>query len=236
MTQPTLHSPFTPALSLQTERVAPVPFHFFTASYLTRIHNQSATDLNELLAGIDTVTDASIFCHTFQTLGEHHFLTEGFSNDFAQWVLTSLNRPILAEWMGGIDIRDYVSLGGIRDDLRRLIVDYCDTWPHHADVPAFEPFYFSEGLEVTEPLGLRAFNLGEFRDCFAALNHSSLYYHLIFSRIRLQLRTNDFSEWLAGCLGLEDLARRVNRVDIYTDTLEGIRDKILHWVDKELAR
>jgi hypothetical protein len=217
------------------KRVAKVPFRFMTASYLIRIHNQTAENLVELLAGIDQATDASIFCHTFQTLGEHHFLTEGFSNDFAQWVLASLNRPVLAEWLGGIDIRDYVSLAAIRDDLKRLIASYCEAFPRQAEIAAFEPFYFSESIEVTEPLGIEAVTLAEFRDCFASLSHSSLYYHLIFSRIRLHLSTNDFSEWLSGCLGLDDLARRINRADIYTDTLEGIREAVLGWIDKDLA-
>ncbi len=235
-TKPKLRTPVAhpPTLVAQPERTPPVPFHFCAASYLTRIHNQTAKDLSELLAGIDQVPDASIFCHTFQTLGEHHFLTEGFSNDFAQWTLASLNRPVLAEWLGGIDVRDYISLAEIRADLRRVVAGYCDSWPQHAHIAAGEAFHFSESIEVTVPLGLEAFSLAEFRDCFAALSNSSLYYHLIFSRLRLQMRTNDFSEWLAGCLGLDDLARRVNRLDIYTDTLDGIREKMLQWIDREL--
>ena len=66
---------------------APQPFQFVTAAYLTRIENQRAMTIHELLACLDQASDAAIFYHTFQTLGQHHFLTEGFSNDFAQWVL-----------------------------------------------------------------------------------------------------------------------------------------------------
>src|SRR5579862_9770391 len=64
---------------------AETPFEFFTVSYLTRIGNQSACTLNEFLTGLQECSDASIFHHTYQTLSSHHFLTEGFSNDFAQW-------------------------------------------------------------------------------------------------------------------------------------------------------
>ena len=66
---------------------AQTPFNFFTVSYLTRIGNRAAWTLSEFLAGLEHCSDASIFHHTFQTLSSHHFLTEGFSNDFAQWVL-----------------------------------------------------------------------------------------------------------------------------------------------------
>jgi hypothetical protein len=76
------------------------PFKFATASYLVRIGREEATTLLELLKGIETCTDASIFYHTFQSLGPHHFLTEGFSNDFAQWLLASSNRHALVAAMG----------------------------------------------------------------------------------------------------------------------------------------
>ena len=69
--------------------VAEGPFEFFTVAYLTQIGNYSAGTLGELLNGLEHCSDASIFHHTYQTLGSHHYLTEGFSNDFAQWVLAS---------------------------------------------------------------------------------------------------------------------------------------------------
>lgn len=60
------------------------PFQFATASYLVLIRNQEASNPLELEHGIGTCSNASIFYHTFQGLGRHHFLTEGFSNDLAQ--------------------------------------------------------------------------------------------------------------------------------------------------------
>ena len=45
------------------------PFEFFTVAYLTRIGNQSASTPAELLSGLEHCSDASIFHHTFQTLG-----------------------------------------------------------------------------------------------------------------------------------------------------------------------
>ncbi len=96
------------------------PFQFVAVSYLTRICNQTATTLAELRDGLEKCSDASIFYHTFQSLGRHHFLTEGFSNDFAQWVLAGLNRAELAERMAALDIRSYTELSELRNDLLRL--------------------------------------------------------------------------------------------------------------------
>jgi hypothetical protein len=215
-------------------KTAETPFEFVAASYLTRINNQQAASLRELRAGLDQASDASIFYHTFQSLGRHRFLVESFSNDFAQWVLAALNRPILAEWLGGLDIRDYVSVAELRGDLRRLTTDYCEAHPEEAGAPAFEPFYFCETEEVALPLGWTARTLEEFRGCLLHLSQASFYYHFVASRLRLQLRTNDFSRWLSGCLGADDLARRVKRIDIYTNTLDSARQEMLDLIDREV--
>ena len=101
--------------------VAETPFEFFTVAYLTRIGNQSAGNLEELLTGLEHCSDASIFHHTYQTLSSHHFLTEGFSNDFAQWALAEANRDALAEQFAALDIRDYTSIAALRADLCRVL-------------------------------------------------------------------------------------------------------------------
>lgn len=209
------------------------PFTFFTVAHLTRIGNTSAVTLSELLAGLEQCSDASIFHHTFQTLGSHHFLTEGFSNDFAQWALADANRDALAEHLAALDIRDYSSLAALRADLCRVVRDFCGEHPEFASQTALEPFYFCESVEVTVPFGLTACTLEEFRDGLLRLSHSSFYFHFISSRLRLQLRTNDFSHWLADGLGLMSLAESVNRIDIYTNTLDSARAKLLRLVDWE---
>jgi hypothetical protein len=212
---------------------AETPFEFVTVSYLTRIGNQSAGTLTEFLAGLEHCSDASIFHHTFQTLGSHHFLTEGFSNDFAQWVLADANRDDLAEQLAALDIRDYVSIAALRSDLCRVVGEYCTAFPHLASQSALERFYFCESVEVTVPLDRRARTLDEFRDGIAHLSHSAFYFHFISSRLRLQLQTNDFSHWLADGLGLATLADSVNHIDIYTNTLDSSRAKLLRLIDRE---
>ena len=214
-------------------KTAEKPFEFVTVSYLTRICNQSAGTLTELLKGLEQCSDASIFNHTFQTLGSHHFLTEGFSNDFAQWVLADANRNDLAEQLAAFDIRDYVSIAALRSDLCRVVGDYCAAYPHFASQTALEHFYFCESVEVTAPLGRSARTLEEFRDGIAHLSHAAFYFHFISSRLRLQLQTNDFSHWLADGLGIETLADRVNQIDIYTNTLDSLRAKLLRLIERE---
>jgi hypothetical protein len=211
-------------------------FQFATASYLVRIGNQVATNLLELEQGLADCSDASIFYHTFQSLGRHHFLTEGFSNDFAQWVLGSCNRPVLAEQMASVDTRDYVSVVDLRNDLRKVVEEYCRGNSNTASQVAFEAFFFCETVEEKVPLGREAWTLEDFRDGLQDLAHGSLQFHFVTSRLRLQLRTNDFSRWFSKELGLTELARKVDQIDIYTTTLDSARSTLLHLVERELAQ
>lgn len=213
--------------------IAATPFEFFTVAYLTRIGNQSAGNLEELLAGLEQCSDASIFHHTYQTLSSHHFLTEGFSNDFAQWALADANRDALAEQFAALDIRDYTSIAALRADLCRVLRDFINSFPQFSRQEALDRFYFCESLEVTMPFALTASNLNEFRDGVATISHASFHFHFVTSRLRLQFRTNDFSHWLAGSLGLHSLAETINRIDIYTNTLDSARAKMLRLVDRE---
>jgi hypothetical protein len=211
------------------------PFEFYTASYITRIDNQRAQSLRELRDGLERCSDASIFYHTFQSLGRYHFLTEGFSNDVAQWVLASLNRPNLAEQLGGLDVRAYVDLTRLRQDLLRLVDEFLRTQPGAADAEAFEPFYFCSSSEVLVPLGWQAWTLGEFRHWLDRMGHGAFHFHFLVSRLRLHLQSNDFSVWFKEGLGLDRLARLTDRIDITTDTIDGAKTRLLKLVDLELA-
>ena len=216
--------------------ITETPFEFFTVSYLTRIGNQSAGTIAEFLKGLQESSDASIFHHTFQTLGIHHFLTEGFSNDFAQWAHADANRQDLAEQLAALDVRDYLSIAALRSDLCRVVGDYCTEHPAFSEQAALDRFYFCESVEVTLPLGLTAGTLEEFRDGILHLSHASFCFPFLSSRLRLQLQTNDFSHWLADGLGLGALADGVNRIDIYTNTRDSARAKVLRLIDRERGK
>jgi len=211
------------------------PFQFFTASYLTRVENFKVETVSALHAGLAEAGDSTLFYHTFQTLGRYHFLTEGFSNDFAQWVQSSRNRPALAERLASLDVREYVSLDALRADLIKIVADYCHENQVDAVQPGFESFYFCETIEEQLPLGFEAYSLREFAEGLKKLPHASLQFHFLTSRLRLHLRSNDFSQWLEEELGLTELARRVNRIDVYANTLDSARDKIDKLIERELA-
>ena len=72
---------------------------------------------------------------------------------------------------------------------------------------------------------------GEFRDILEKITIASLYFHIFDAKLRLENNENDFSRWFRD-LGKPALADEVMRLDPYTQTLEGLRRRLLHLVAK----
>jgi len=217
-------------------RWARAPFYFNSAAHLLRISRDKAMTLQELLEALRTCSDGCIFQHTFQTLEEHHFIREGFSNDFSHWAFSACNEIELAERLAALDVREFTSIASLREQLVRLLNDYLRKNPRAATRTAMEPFYLMASELVVVPTPYVARNLEEFADGLRKVSIHGIYYHFIDARLRLKLNTNDFSIWLEQELDMGQAADRLNRIDIYTSTLEGVRRSILRVVETEIAR
>ena len=217
----------TAQLPTNVQRTAKSPFVFMSAAHLLRIGRERACNLGELLKGVRVVPDDSIFQHTFRTLQDHHFIREGFSNDFAHWAFAACNEVALAERLASLDVREYTSLLSLRERIIKIIEDYILQNPRSRERPALEPFYFCASDSIVLPTELSANNLEEFIDSIEKVSLHSVHYHFIEARLRLKLTSNDFSVWLERELELPALAERLNRIDIYTSTLQDVRYQIV---------
>ena len=217
-------------------RQAKEPFAFMAASTLNKVCGVQASTIGELLEHLRSVSADSIFNHTFQSLSVHHYLTEGFSNDFAQWALAACNAPQLAELLSALDIRQYENIEALRADLVRVFEEFVQAEPERAGQRAFEPFYFCEAVTVTVPTGVQARTLAEFCAALERISVHTLHFHFVTARLRGPSK-NDFSAWIEDSLELPQLADRIEAIDIYTNTLEGVRQLILKecrpWVEAE---
>jgi len=213
-------------------RTARSPFLFNSASHLLRIGTERAHNLSELLDGLRSCPDASIFQHMFQTLQEHHFIREGFSNDFAQWAFFACNETALAEQLSGLDAREFTSIRLMRQRIIEIVENYLARNARSRDRAALEPFYFCAAETVVIPTPYRATNLAEFADGLHKVTLHSIHFHFINARLRIKLNSNDFSMWLQEELDMPKLASRINRIDIYTSTLEGVRRAIIDLVER----
>lgn len=225
----------TAVMPTVARRWARAPFYFNSAAHLIRIGREKASNLAELLEGLKVCPDASIFQHTFQTLREHHFIREGFSNDFAHWAFAACNEVGLAERLAGIDVREFTSIAALRQRLVEIVDAYLKQNPSAFDRAAFEPFYFSASEVVVVPTPFVARNLKEFADGIRQVSLHSIHYHFIDARLRLKLNSNDFSVWLENELDLGHVADRINHIDIYTATLHDVREAILRIIERSLG-
>lgn len=210
------------------------PFEFVAASYLIRIRPERAHNLAELARFLKACSDESIFYHTFQSLETHHYSV--FSSDFAQWVHAACNESALAEQLASVDLRSVISISELRQQLVDIMEAHLAANPHSAGRPAFEPFHFCEAMEVTVPLEQRAHNLQELAAGIERLGPHTLSYHFITSRLRLKLETNDFSHWIKNNLSKPELARQLDGLDFYTNTLDSVRSEMVRLLQAGGAR
>jgi hypothetical protein len=225
-----------PQLPTTRPRWARSPFYFNSASHLLRIGREKATTLMELLEAIRACPESSIFQHTFQTLAEHHFISSGFSNDFSHWAFASCNEVELAERLAAIDVREFTSIATLRERLIHIMESYLQKNPRAAARVAMEPFYLMASDLVVVPTPYVARNLEEFADGLRKVSIHAIYYHFIDARLRLKLNSNDFSVWLDKELDLPQVADKVNRIDIYTSTLEDVRRSIVKLIESDVGR
>jgi hypothetical protein len=210
------------------------PFYFNTSAHLLRITPQKANSLSEFLESLQRCPEASIFQHSFRTLQEHHFIREGFSNDFSTWVLSACNEPSLAEGLATVDVREFTSVAELRKRFIEIVENFLRRTPATASRLAKETFYFCAGDTVVIPTSLVGHTLQEFAEGLRLVSVHSIHHHFIEARLRLKLMSNDFSQWLYEDLGLTEAARQLNRIDIYTGTLGDVRNQIIRIVERAL--
>jgi Family of unknown function (DUF5752) len=211
----------------ETPRRAVNPFEFKSAAHLLFIEKERACNIGELSTALRTCPEESIFQHTFRTLEEHHFIKEGFSNDFAHWAYVELGEVGLGERLASLDVREFTSLEKLRSRLSDVVEDYGRSNPKALVREAGAPFYFCSSKTIILPAQRTASTLIEFIEGLRQVSLHSIHYHFIEARLRRKLESNDFSIWLKRDLGITHQAAQLDQIDIYTSTLEGVRRKII---------
>jgi hypothetical protein len=210
------------------------PFYFNTSEHLLRIGKQRAATLSELLKALQTCPEDSIFQHTFRTLQEHHFIRQGFSNDFAHWTLSSCNEPVLAEQLANVNVREFTTIEGLRERMIEIIGKFLQSNPRSSSHPGHEPFYFCASDIVVFPTPFAPNSLQGFLDGLQQVSIHSIHHHFIEARLRLRRMSNDFSHWLEDQVGLSKAATSIDQIDIYTNSMEDVRRQIAHIVSQVL--
>ena len=162
-------------------------------------------------------------------------MREGFSNDFAHWALTACNEPGLAEGLASVDVREFTSVAALRARFIEIVTRFLRDDPQSGQRVAEDTFYFCASDIVVIPTSFHAHTIHEFAEGLRHVSVHSVHHHFIEARLRIKLMSNDFSQWLHEDAGLTDTARELNRIDIYTATLEDARNQIVRIVERALV-
>ncbi len=85
---------------------------------------------------------------------------------------------------------------------------------------------------MVAPTTFVANNLRDFLSALEQVGLHSIHYHFIEARLRLKLESNDFSVWLNREMGMAPVAAELDHIDIYTSTLEGVRQQIVRIIQR----
>lgn len=209
-------------------------FEFKQCVSIIKSTGKKARTIRELRTLISSISDESIFHHTYQYFLKGHILE--YTNDFAHWAGENLEERALAEHLSSIDPYDFESIGGLRKGLLKKIDDYLQRFPEPRGAMPGEEFYFNQTVTLIFPVGLRAQNLAEFLIAIKYVDAGSIYYHFYEARIRLGGGVDDFSSWIQDVLLKKALADRVRAIDPLMHSVEGIRDHIIEVVEEEVKR
>ncbi len=206
------------------------PFIFKTQLSLVETTGLKARDLIELNRYLKEVPEASVYYHTHHFLQQHQYLTPEPPNDFAYWVTNVLQEEIIGEKLAAIDTVRFSSLLSLREAIVSTIDRYLQEKPALRTAPDGEEFYFMKCVLFNLPTSCKAHDLREFLGCLEKVSIGSLYNHVFEARLRPPLGVNDFSHWLSSALDEKKLASKIDKLDPYTRTMEGLRKKIMSFV------
>ena len=212
------------------------PFLFYTKLDLVEVLGKKAKNLQELLEFLRKAPASSVYYHTHRYLRQHHFLSPEPPNDFAYWVRGMLGDRVLAERLFSMDILDFKNIEELRAALVEIIETHLAANPEYGNrsVPPGYEFHFAKSITFVLPLGFETRTLEEFLKALRRISTHSIYFHMFYSRLRLGRGENDFSLWLKTELEEYGLAAKISNLDPYTNTMEGLRQKMCLLIGKEL--
>ncbi|MGH7808975.1 MAG: DUF5752 family protein, partial [Candidatus Binatia bacterium] len=80
-----------------------------------------ASTVEQLLAGVQSAPDSSIYFHTHRFLNQHQYLSPEPPNDFAYWTSNVLGDELLGERLWSVDIVRFDSIRALRQQFIEIL-------------------------------------------------------------------------------------------------------------------
>lgn len=212
------------------------PFRFYTRLHLTELTGLKAAGLVQMVRLLKSVPGGSIYYHTHRFLQQHQYLSPEPPNDFAYWVREILGDEELGERLASIDIIQYSTIRSLREKIIETIEVYLEEHPESKMRFPREggEFHFKKSVSFILPTHQTSYNLGEFVEILKRITIDSIYFHIFEVRLRLEKKTNDFSNWIENSIGNRELALSIARLDPYVYTMEDLRHTITDLIEREI--
>lgn len=207
-------------------------FEFRQSVSILKSTGRKAGTLRELRDGIATISEESIYHHTYQYFQKGH--VREYTNDFAHWAGESLEERALSERLSNIDPYTYAGIDDLRKAILSVVDDHLEKFPKPREAMQKDEFHFTQTITLVFPAGTWARNLAEFLMAIKYVDSGCIYYHFYEARKRLGATVDDFTAWLEGALGKKELAVRIRAIDPFMHSIEGIREHIAAAIEDEL--
>ena len=209
-------------------------FTFTNCVEIKELTGKKADDEVMLMDLIEEASIDSIYYHMHSCFLRHFYIVGPYPNDFANWVVMQVRDRILAEKLSAITPAKNKNLEDIRNELVEVIDAHLSSIKSNPSVISGQPFYLMKSRIIEIPTQIEVKNLAEFRDALAVVDASAIYNHVFEARLRVRKGRSDFAIWFEEVLDRKSLADKVEQVDSYMYSLEGLRAKILSLCDDEL--
>lgn len=202
-------------------------FQFTGCVEIKELLGKTAHDAQKLLELIEEVPTDSIYFHTHSYFLRHVYIAGTYPNDFATWAAIQVRDRVLGEKLGSITPSGNKSIEDIRTELVEIIDQHLLRTQDIPFVHKGMPFYFMKSRIVEVPTGHMVTELTQFIEELKVVDASAIYNHVYEARLRDRRGRSDFAMWFRDVLGLHELAEKIEHIDSYMYTLEGLRKKII---------
>jgi hypothetical protein len=211
------------------EQKPPEDFVLKDCALIAIATGQRALTLRELRDLMLTVTPDSIYYHFWGGLLQPRFEEREYNNDFAAWAWYSLHDAFLAERLAVVDPTESTDLEELRQQILEIIEERLDEREALSWISSDVSFEFIRSQIVVFDTGKRAKTPEELTAILPDISPSSIFYHFIDSRRRLEHHRDDFSFWLSSFEEkYQELCDKLVAIDPYFDSLARLKARLVN--------
>ncbi len=202
-------------------------FEFMGCIEIRELLGKRANDAQKLMELIEEVPADSIYYHTHSYFLRHFYIAGPYPNDFANWAVIQVRDRVLGEKLGSVTPSAERTIEEIRQEVIEIIDQHISSIRLVPYVTYGQPFHFMKSRIIEIPTGVVVKNLEEFTAALETVDASAIYNHIFEARLRDRRGRSDFAIWLDEVCKRSALSDRIEKIDSYMYSLEGLRGRLL---------